>query len=140
MPTLKMKNIILLICLAFTANSFSFDQCALVLEQAKNQGVKASDGLETVITKYERAVTYHSDGKQGLALATVNSSETALYQARNYFVLALFRLDHASNLCSGPQSLEVTELSEIYTKELDELDLYEEKVFELKEVLLNTRL
>ena len=124
--------------LSLTGNTLAFDQCDLILGQAKNQATQATSNLASVIEQFEKASTYFEEDKKARALIHINSSEASLYQARNYYVLALFRLDHAATLCQGPQNVEVDELKSELQIELGELDTYEEKVYTLKDLIIKS--
>lgn len=137
-----MKSLIFILLTALTFTSQAFDQCDLVLDQAKGQATLAADHLDNVVVNYEKAIVFLNEGKRARALSRINRSETSLHQARNYFVLALFRLDHASGLCTGSTTAttEISELTSELNIELEELDTYEEKVYALKKTLLTPSL
>lgn len=133
-----MKRILLLVLLtAFSSTAHSFNQCSLTLDQAKRQGSEASRHLGIISESYEVAITYHQSNNTARALQSIVATETSLYQARNYYVLALFQIDQASKICSDTVENQINRLQGEWLKELGTLDNLEDKVFELKEIILN---
>jgi|GEM_PF-6778815 len=132
-----MKRILLLVLLAaFSTTTHSFNQCSLTLDQAKRQGSEASRHLTIISENYVAAVTYHQSNNTAGALQSIVTTETSLYQARNYYVLALFQIDQAAKVCSSSVENQINRLQGVWQKELGTLDELEDKVFDLKDIIL----